>query len=68
MSITPYPVQAFRDGKWDEVLSSDLVPGDLVSVRKSPQSTLWPYIKQQSEQNPTLVSHVTSSYFEEHVS
>jgi len=36
MSITPYPVQAFRDGKWNEVLSSDLVPGDLVSVRKSP--------------------------------
>jgi magnesium-transporting ATPase (P-type) len=34
MSITPYPVQAFRDGKWDEVLSSDLVPGDLVSVRE----------------------------------
>jgi cation-transporting ATPase 13A1 len=35
MSITPYHVQAYRDGKWQEVMSSDLVPGDLVSVRKS---------------------------------
>lgn len=42
MSITPYPVQAFRDGKWDEVLSSDLVPGDLVSVRKSMISHIYP--------------------------
>jgi magnesium-transporting ATPase (P-type) len=67
MSITPYPVQAFRDGKWDEVLSSDLVPGDLVSVRKSPQSPSRPYINSQSEQNPILVSHATSSYSEEHV-
>jgi cation-transporting ATPase 13A1 len=32
MSITPYNVQAFRDGKWQEVISSELVPGDLVSV------------------------------------
>jgi len=32
MSITPYNVQAFRDGKWVEVISSELVPGDLVSV------------------------------------
>lgn len=34
MSITPYNVQAYRDGKWQEVLSSDLVPGDVVSVRE----------------------------------
>lgn len=34
MSITPYHVQAYRDGKWQEVMSSDLVPGDLVSVCK----------------------------------
>jgi cation-transporting ATPase 13A1 len=34
MSITPYNVQAFRDGKWAEVVSSELVPGDLVSVCK----------------------------------
>jgi cation-transporting ATPase 13A1 len=35
MSITPYNVQAFRDGKWVEVVSSELVPGDLVSVCES---------------------------------
>lgn len=34
MSITPYNVQVFRDGKWVEVISSELVPGDLVSVRE----------------------------------
>ncbi|KAK4688093.1 manganese-transporting P-type ATPase, partial [Tremellales sp. Uapishka_1] len=39
MSITPYPVMAFRDGKWAEVISSELVPGDLVSVlRTKPDS------------------------------
>ncbi|WVF71386.1 hypothetical protein IAT40_006190 [Kwoniella sp. CBS 6097] len=39
MSITPYPVQAFRDGKWVEVISSELVPGDLVSIlRTKPDS------------------------------
>jgi hypothetical protein len=34
MSITPYNVMAYRDGKWVEVISSELVPGDLVSVRE----------------------------------
>lgn len=34
MSITPYNVQAFRDGKWVSVISSELVPGDLVSIRE----------------------------------
>ncbi|WRT66585.1 uncharacterized protein IL334_003544 [Kwoniella shivajii] len=39
MSITPYPVHAFRDGKWVEVVSSELVPGDLVSIlRTKPDS------------------------------
>ena len=32
MSITPYNLNALRDGKWQEVISSDLVPGDLVSI------------------------------------
>lgn len=36
MSITPYPVQVYRDGRWSEVVSSELVPGDLVSVRELP--------------------------------
>ncbi|ORX35704.1 hypothetical protein BD324DRAFT_631324 [Kockovaella imperatae] len=39
MSITPYNVYAFRDGKWIEIISSELVPGDLVSiVRTKPDS------------------------------
>ncbi|ODO09383.1 hypothetical protein I350_02983 [Cryptococcus amylolentus CBS 6273] len=39
MSITPYQVQTFRDGKWTSVLTTDLVPGDLVSVlRTNPDS------------------------------
>ncbi|KAL1411623.1 putative cation-transporting ATPase 1 [Vanrija albida] len=39
MSITPYPVQALRDGKWVEVISSELVPGDVISVlRTKPDS------------------------------
>ena len=35
MSITPYNVQAHRDGKWVDVISSDLVPGDVVSIGES---------------------------------
>ncbi|WVR06851.1 hypothetical protein IAU60_003887 [Kwoniella sp. DSM 27419] len=39
MSVTPYPVQAFRDGKWVEVITNELVPGDLISVlRTKPDS------------------------------
>lgn len=39
MSITPYNVQTFRDGKWVSVISSELVPGDLVSIlRTNPDS------------------------------
>lgn len=39
MSISPYNVQALRDGKWVETLSSDLVPGDVVSIlRTTPDS------------------------------
>lgn len=32
MSIQPYPIQAYRDGKWQEVQTDALVPGDLVSI------------------------------------
>lgn len=61
MSITPYNVQAYRDGKWQEVISSELVPGDLVSVcacflRRLGSNTDW-----QCEPNPTRASHATSS-------
>ncbi|WVO18333.1 hypothetical protein L204_106048 [Cryptococcus depauperatus] len=39
MSITPYHVQAFRDGKWVSTFTTDLVPGDLISVlRTNPDS------------------------------
>ncbi|EJT45920.1 hypothetical protein A1Q1_05645 [Trichosporon asahii var. asahii CBS 2479] len=35
MSITPFPLMVFRDGKWKEVISSDLVPGDMVSITRT---------------------------------
>ena len=70
MSITPYNVQAYRDGKWQEVMSSDLVPGDVVSVCKSPHTGL--RIRKtlivQYEPHLTLVSHVISSSYVEPVS
>lgn len=63
MSITPYNVMAYRDNKWVEVISSELVPGDLVSVRESrsdnPRATYTRHLSWQSVQSPTLVSPVT---------
>jgi cation-transporting ATPase 13A1 len=42
MSIQPYPIQVYRDGKWQEVQTDALVPGDLVSIsmclRNHPQA------------------------------
>lgn len=35
MSVPPYMINAFRDGKWAEVMSDQLVPGDLVSISAS---------------------------------
>ena len=35
MTLKPYPVQVFRTGKWTEIISDDLLPGDLVSVGAS---------------------------------
>ncbi|MBW0461714.1 hypothetical protein O181_001429 [Austropuccinia psidii MF-1] len=32
MSIKPYMINVFRSGKWSQVMSDDLVPGDLMSV------------------------------------
>lgn len=32
MSVEPYPVKVFRDAAWQEVVSDQLVPGDLVSI------------------------------------
>ncbi|KAL7421973.1 putative cation-transporting ATPase 1 [Cryptotrichosporon argae] len=39
MSVQPYPVNVLRDGKWVEVSTNELVPGDLVSIlRTKPDS------------------------------
>lgn len=41
MSIAPYNVNVYRDHAWTEVISSELVPGDLVSiVRTKPDSAI----------------------------
>jgi cation-transporting ATPase 13A1 len=34
MSIQPYPINVYRDRKWQEVQTDALVPGDLVSISK----------------------------------
>lgn len=34
MSITPYPVQCKRDGKWSTIQTDELLPGDVVSIGK----------------------------------
>lgn len=35
MSVPPYMIGVFRDDAWTEVMSDDLVPGDLVSISES---------------------------------
>lgn len=35
MGISPYPIHVFRNGKWVELLTPELLPGDLVSVNRS---------------------------------
>jgi manganese-transporting P-type ATPase len=35
MSVTPYPIQVYRNGKWAEVQTDSLFPGDVVSIGKS---------------------------------
>ena len=32
MSIAPYPVYVLRNGKWTQIQSDDLLPGDVVSI------------------------------------
>ena len=32
MSIEPYPIQCYRDGKWVKVQTDELIPGDVVSL------------------------------------
>jgi magnesium-transporting ATPase (P-type) len=40
MSVPPYNVNVYRDNKWIEIISSDLVPGDLVSIGQFPSLAL----------------------------
>jgi manganese-transporting P-type ATPase len=34
MSVTPYPVFVYRDGKWNKISSDTLLPGDIISVTR----------------------------------
>ncbi|KAH9475933.1 Manganese-transporting ATPase 4 [Psilocybe cubensis] len=41
MSVAPYPIQCFRNGKWQTVQTDKLLPGDIVSVaRQSTETTV----------------------------
>ncbi|BFZ56422.1 putative cation-transporting ATPase 1 [Savitreella phatthalungensis] len=39
MSITPFPIKAFRGGKWTEVQTDALFPGDLVSIVRTKEDS-----------------------------
>ena len=39
MSIKPYPIQVHRCGRWQEILSDQLLPGDLVSVGRTKEDS-----------------------------
>ena len=32
MSVVPYPIQCFRESKWEQIQTDKLLPGDVVSV------------------------------------
>lgn len=42
MSIKPFQTQVFRAGKWTEVSTSALLPGDLVSITRSKEDSATP--------------------------
>jgi len=42
MSIKPYLINVYRNGKWGEVLSEELVPGDLVSLLRTKEDSAVP--------------------------
>ncbi|TCD66868.1 hypothetical protein EIP91_000766 [Steccherinum ochraceum] len=42
MSITPYPVQCKRDGKWSTIQTDELLPGDVVSIVRQQTETAIP--------------------------
>ena len=32
MSVVPYPIQCYREDKWEQIQTDKLLPGDVVSV------------------------------------
>jgi manganese-transporting P-type ATPase len=60
MSVTPYPVQCYRDGEWTIVQTDQLYPGDLVSISTVPftlnHCTLYEFLPTARQQNETTVS------------
>ncbi|KIY47748.1 hypothetical protein FISHEDRAFT_65997 [Fistulina hepatica ATCC 64428] len=42
MSIVPFPIQCYRDGKWTEIQTDKLLPGDVVSVARHQTETAVP--------------------------
>lgn len=42
MGIKPYPIYVYRDGKWKQLETPDLLPGDLVSVVRTTEELALP--------------------------
>ncbi|KAJ1031023.1 hypothetical protein NDA18_002247 [Ustilago nuda] len=42
MSIQPYKIWVYRAGKWEEMMTTDLLPGDLVSIDRSKEDSATP--------------------------
>lgn len=42
MSVEPFPIKVLRDSKWETMQTTELLPGDIVSVGESsaPQTLL----------------------------
>ncbi|KAG6821813.1 hypothetical protein H0H92_000708, partial [Tricholoma furcatifolium] len=42
MSVAPYPINVYRNGKWSIIQTDTLLPGDLVSVVRQQSETTVP--------------------------
>lgn len=42
MGIKPYPIYAYRDSKWKQLQTDELLPGDLVSVTRTSEESALP--------------------------